>query len=171
LRLGYWASYNTPYFPTVRSLAGYDDMLREKPQLKDSFDYTSCARANIFRREQGKVKDFESYKHLMRLNQYQTDKLSKGNPSLAIASRKDLDPKAPDCRGATDAKVAQLKDIKGTNAKVITIVSGPTTDDQIPFDTYEAKCIAFTPGKYAFNGMPKTYNFGWTTYKTTLFDA
>jgi len=71
----------------------------------------------------------KSYAHLMRYNQFQTDPLSKGNPALSIAARKDLDANNPDCRGATDAKIASIRDIKGTTKKKINVISGPTSEN------------------------------------------
>jgi hypothetical protein len=170
LRFGYWPGYNTPFFPQIRFTAGYDEILKEKPELRDILDYETCARAKIFRREQGKVSDLESYKHLMRLNRYQTDPLSKGNPTYAIASRKDLDTSQLDCRGATDSKVASIKDIKGKKDKRINVIAGPTAEDQTPFSTVKPNCSVANPGKYPFAGLPSVYNFSWMTYTTTLFD-
>jgi hypothetical protein len=169
LRYGYWPSYNTAYFRNVRRIAGYDDILEKNPSLRDVLDYHTCARANIFRRDHSKVNDMQSYKKLMRYNDYKNDVFSKNNPTYAIASRKDLDEKTPDCRGATDAKVASIKDIKGRLNKKITIVSGPTAEQQIPFDTVESKCVNFYEGKYVFHGLPKVFNYDWIEYETTLF--
>jgi hypothetical protein len=170
LRYGYWPSYNSAYFRNVRSKAGYDDILAQHPDLRDVLDYNTCARANIFRRDHSKVVDMQSYKKLMRYNDFKNDALSKQNPAYAIAARKDLDEKIPDCRGATDAKVASIKDIKGRTNKKITIVSGPTAEQQIPFDTQESKCINMYPSKYVFRGLPKLFNYGWVEYETKLFN-
>ena len=169
LRYGYWPSYNSAYFKKVRTIAGYDDILAKRPELRDSLDYHTCARAKIFRRDHSSVVDMTSYKKLMRYNDYKHDIFSKNNPSYAIASRKDLDEKSPDCRGATDAKVASIKDIKGRLNKKITIISGPTAEMQIPFSTVDSKCINFYEGKYVFNGLPEIFNYGWVEYETKLF--
>jgi hypothetical protein len=169
LKYGYWPGYNSAYFLKVRSLAGYDSTLQQHPELRDSLDYQTCARANIFRRDQAKVTDFESYKHLMRYNQFQTDPLSKSNPALSIAGRKDLDTKKPDCRGATDAKVASIRDIKGKDKKKITVISGPTAENQIPFNTLNSQCILVNKGKFVFNGLPELFIYGWVEFETTLF--
>ena len=61
---GYWPSYNSAYFPKIRDLSGYEKQIQEHPELKDVLDYTSGARANIFRRDQAKVVDIESYKKM-----------------------------------------------------------------------------------------------------------
>lgn len=169
LKYGYWPGYNSAYFLKVRSLAGYDYVLKQHPELRDSLDYQTCARANIFRRDQAKVNDFEAYKHLMRYNKYQTDLLSKSNPALAIAARKDLDSTKPDCRGATDAKVASIRDIKGKEKKKITVISGPTAENQIPFNTLNSQCISANKGKFVFNGLPEVFIYDWVEFETTLF--
>jgi hypothetical protein len=105
----------------------------------------------------------------MRYNQFQTDPLSKSNPALSIAARKDLDTKKPDCRGATDAKVASIRDIKGKDKKKITVISGPTAENQIPFNTLNSQCILANKGKFVFNGLPELFIYGWVEFETTLF--
>ena len=57
LRRGYWPSYNIPFLMKVREIAGVLDILEERPELYDSYDYTGSPRANIFRRDQDSVKD------------------------------------------------------------------------------------------------------------------
>ena len=114
------------------------------------------------------MNDLNSYKNLLRYNNYRSDPLSKNNPSLAIACRGDLDEKTPNCRGATDAKVASIHDIKGKIKKKITIISGPTHDQQLPFDFLNTKCNSI--GKYSYNGLPTIFDFDWIEYETELFD-
>jgi hypothetical protein len=168
LRYGYWPSYNSAYFQKIREISGYDDELKNKPELKDRIDYDGCARANIFRRDQNKINDLSSFKKLIRYNNFQNDPLSKGNPSLAIACRNDLNTTDPDCRGAIDAKVSSIRDIKGQKKKKIYIISGPSADNQIPFDSSKATCN--NQNKYKFEGLPQIFNFSWSEYETTLFD-
>lgn len=168
LRYGYWPSYNSAYFTEIRTISGYDEQLKLHPELKDSIDYSGSARANIFRRDQSKVHDLESYKNMLRYNDFNNDPLSKKNPALAIACRGDLDQKKPNCRGATDAKVASIHDIKGKAKKKITIISGPTHDQQPTFDFLDTKCNG--NGRYSFNGLPTYFDFPWIEYETELFD-
>jgi hypothetical protein len=170
LKYGYWPGFNSAYFKTIRAMAGYDSTLAKHPELKDTIDYETCARANIFRRDQAKVTDINSYQHLMRYNDYQNDKLSKNNPAYSIAARKDLDETKPDCRGATDAKIASVRDIKGTSKKKIRVISGPTWEQQEPFSTEDPYCADFNKGKYVFNGLPKVFKFDWVEMETTLFE-
>jgi len=170
LKYGYWASYNSAYFESMKEKAGYNKIIKERPELKDSVEYYSCARANIFRREQGSVVDMKSFKKLMRLNNYLKDSYSKGVPTLAIAARGDLNSKSPDCRGATDAKVGSINDIKGKQNKKINVVAGPTNEDLPPFDTVESECINFQKGRYVFFGLPKKFEYSWVEFGTTYFD-
>jgi len=168
IKYGYWPSYNSAYFPRIRQLSGYDVQLERHPELRDSIDYSTCARANIFRRDHNNVKSLEDYKRLLRYNDFQNDVLSKNNPGYAIACRKDLDLQNPDCRGATDAKVASIRDIKGKTNKKITMISGPTNDKQPAFDWTNAKCMQ--TGKYVFNGLPEKFEFPWVEYQTQLMN-
>lgn len=172
LSYGYWPSYNSAYFKNIRQKSGYDDLLRKRPELKDSIDYEISARAKIFRRDHGRVKDIESLKTILRYNNYKNEEFAKGNPYFTLASRADLKKSEPDCRGATDAKLASIKDVKGLKKKKIYIISGPTTSDNLePFNTKTAKCKNHpaSNGKYIFKGMPEEFNFDWIVYETTLF--
>jgi hypothetical protein len=169
---GYWPSYNAAYYADIREKSGYDRIIIEKPELVDSIDYDNCARAKIFKRDQSNVKDMDSFKYLMRYNNYQNDELSKNNSGFAIACRRDLNPDDPQCRGATDAKLSSLKNIKGINSKKIFIVSGQT-DQQEPFDSINAKCInnpKNPKGESVFNGLPQFITFNWNEYETTIFN-
>jgi hypothetical protein len=166
LRLGYWPSYNSAYFQEIRDLAQYDARIKAKPETRDSLDYNTCGRANIFRRDQGKITDLEGFKSLMRYNDFQHDPMSKGLPNLSIANRSDL-AKTPKCRGAIDAKVASIHDIQGKSKKRINIIAGPTTQTQIPFRT-DSQCTK--TGEYVYNGLPEEFNFPWVVYETLLFD-
>jgi hypothetical protein len=169
LRFGYWPSYNIPFFEKVRELSGYDDIVVKKPELKENLQYWTCARANIFRRDENKVKDIETMKNLMRYNDWNGDIFSKGSPCNTLACRKDLDKENPNCMGATDAKFSSWKNAKG-KGKSLFIISGPTTDIQIPFNTKLSQCIkSKSADQFAFYGLPDEFNFKWIEYKTKLF--
>lgn len=169
---GYWPSYNSAYFPKIRDLSGYEKQIQEHPELKDVLDYTSGARANIFRRDQAKVVDIESYKKIIRYNDYLNDPLSKKNPALAIGARKDLveEQSKKMCYGITDAKFASIKDIKGKKNKKIYIISGPTNDNVEAFNWETNTCKDNQDGKWQGEGQVKLWNFGWIEYNTVLFD-
>jgi hypothetical protein len=72
------------------------------PGELSGMDYQLAKRAMLFRRDQGKVVDLESFKALLRANDYNTDPYSGGNPWNAICSRGDL---VGDDGGCYDTKV------------------------------------------------------------------
>jgi len=147
LRYGYWPSYNVPFFPEIWIKSGYGT-------LGLNYTHSSVPRAEIFRRDQGTVVDFNTMKNLMRSNNYQTDPYSYGDPGNAICSRFDLEKDYPSAGGCYDSKVTSYSLAR---ALVSQAVNGPTTENQPPF--------SFT-GQFAnkiHEGMPTTFNFGFQT--------
>ena len=65
LLTGYWASYNVPYFEKVYNMSGYPEVVAK---MGTDFSYQLAPRAKIFRRDEGKVVDLDSMKHIMRYN-------------------------------------------------------------------------------------------------------
>lgn len=61
----YWPSYNVPFFTEIFNYAGYDQQVKTHGEV---FSYDGAPRAKIFKRDNGKVTDLESYKKLMRYN-------------------------------------------------------------------------------------------------------
>ena len=63
--VGYWPSYNVPFYPVIYNMSGY-------PEMVDSFgpllSYELAPRAKIFRRDQGTVVDMKSMQAIMRYN-------------------------------------------------------------------------------------------------------
>lgn len=87
------------------------------------FSYQMAPRAEIFRRDQGKVVDLESFKAIMRYNDYKNDPYAKGDPNKAICSRGDLST-GPSPGGCYDTKVTSYK----LQAQMISqAINGPTT--------------------------------------------
>jgi hypothetical protein len=162
LRYGYWPSYNTPFSQKVKELSKIDEIIQNKPELSHSFDYHTCARANIFRRDQGKVHSIDDFKKLIRYNDYQNDPLSLGNPSFAVASRIDLLNK---CMGAYDAKASSVTLAKGRN-KIINIVQGPTFDNLPAFNWKNSEKCKYDPRF----GLPDVFEFHWFQYKNQFVD-
>ncbi len=104
LSFGYYPSYNVPMNVTLFELSGQAAAVAiQGPEMTD---YQTNVRAEIFRRDQAKVKDLDSFKFMMEYNDYEQDPLSQGNPVYAISARGDLDPHSPACFGAIDAKVS-----------------------------------------------------------------
>ena len=168
LKKGYWPSYNTPFIMDVRIKSGVIDLLEKDPSLKSSYDYDVCARAKIFRRDQSKVTDIDSYKKLIRYNDYLNDEFSENLPNFAIASREDLKENAR-CYGATDAKFASVNEIKSSEKKIIHIISGPTNDNQKTFVWSEAECKNSDPIRWNIIDQVDRYEFEWIDYEVSLW--
>jgi len=167
LRYGYWPSYNIPYFPEIRNVSGVDLYLSLHPNMRTSYDYETCVRANIFRRDQGKIQDYEAFKEIFRYNDYLNDPLSYKNPKFSIASRNDLNTSMFNCTGATDAKISSLSKVFSEEVS-ISIISGPTNGRQPSFEWSTAHC-AQDP-RYQWVGMPEIFNFTWEEFKP-IFDS
>jgi hypothetical protein len=159
LRRGYWPSYNTPFVMKVRELSGVLDIVKEKPDLYDSYDYDGCARANIFRRDQNNVTDIDSYRKLLRYNDFKNDPLSKKDPSNVIAYRGDLDT-SHSCFGATDLKFTSINDIKTKGVKKVYLINGPTYEQQEVFDWSTTDCKESNPLRFTTYGQVNRYDFG-----------
>ena len=165
LRKGYWPSYNTPFLKEVRSRAGYDQILEERPELYDSYDYSGCARENIFRRDESKVNDIKSFFDLLRYNDFKNDPLSKGDPGNVIAYRGDLDT-SHSCFGATDLKFSSINDIKN---KKLYLINGPTKEQQEVFDWTTTDCIKSNPTRFKTYGQVNRYDFNIVEYNIELW--
>ena len=168
LQKGYWPSYNVPYIMKVRELSGVLETLEQRPDLYDSYDYTGCARANIFRRDHSNVKDINSYRKLLRYNDFENDPLSKGQADNVIAYRGDLN-KNPSCFGATDLKFTSIKDIKKNEGKKVYLINGPSSDQHEPFDWSNTTCRNSNPIRYTNYGQVNKYNFDMVEYNVELW--
>lgn len=80
LERGYFPSYNVPYFPVIYNMSGYTQVVAKHGRLGDvaGIDYQMAPRAQIFRRDQGNVVDIDSFKAILRYNEYKTDPIAKG---------------------------------------------------------------------------------------------
>lgn len=132
---GYWSSYNIPYYPFIYNISDYP-VYYEK--YGDMFSWSECARAQIFRRDQGKVGDMEGMKRIMRYNDYQNDPLSLHDACRGISARCDLNvPWATNntmngwsAFGGIDCKITD--NIRSADM-IAEAVSGPTWEFQPPF--------------------------------------
>lgn len=157
----YWPSYNIPAFKEVYEKSGYPMKFKE---LGNEYSYEECPRAQIFKRELPMVTDLFTAKRLIRLNDWETDPLSLGNPRNAIAARYDLvqPTNLQKMFGAVDGKIASNdlihncnsdfrcsfnSDAAYTNAH---IVSGPTTQNQPRFCWKDEKSAGSSPQCYDF---------------------
>ena len=64
LALGYWPSYNVPYFPFIYDISGYGGMYNLTSDF--SYTYELAARAKIFRRMQSQISSLEDMKTMLR---------------------------------------------------------------------------------------------------------
>ncbi|KAL1436722.1 hypothetical protein MTO96_049401 [Rhipicephalus appendiculatus] len=130
------------YFPDVFVIS---DQLPKVEQYGDFYTFENCPRAKIFRRDHVKVNDMDSMLKMMRYNDYKNDPFSvcnctpPYNPTYAVAARYDLfDPQGTyDMPGMYTHAVGGI-DAKLTNYSLFSLlefvgVSGPTWDDQPPF--------------------------------------
>jgi len=155
---GYFPSYNVPYFPFIYNISGYP---AQEKAYGPMFSYNSCARANIFRRDQHNVVDVPTLQKMMRYNQYQTDPLSLQDACRGISARCDLN--APWVSGTMNTYGA----FGGIDNKLTTsamspqrealAVCGPTWDAQPPFAWTEQ--WQYVP----HYGMPQVFAFEYDT--------
>ncbi|KAJ7309616.1 hypothetical protein JRQ81_007670 [Phrynocephalus forsythii] len=136
---GYWASYNVPYFKEIFNASGLPQLVQT---YGDWFSYEKTPRAQIFRRNQTRIRDINTMIQLMRFNNFPKDPLSlcstcnpKQNGENAIAARSDLNPAngtypfgamRQRAHGATDMKVTSFGMAKNYS---FVATSGPTWDD------------------------------------------
>eukprot|EP00029_Vermamoeba_vermiformis_P007958 TRINITY_DN358_c0_g1_i1.p1 TRINITY_DN358_c0_g1~~TRINITY_DN358_c0_g1_i1.p1 ORF type:complete len:527 (-),score=126.30 TRINITY_DN358_c0_g1_i1:97-1677(-) len=160
LSLGYWPSYNIPYFKKISEVSGWE------PYAKNSTinAYETAPRANVFRRDNYKVSSLKGIKDLLRYNDFEHDPLAMGNPSYQLCSRFDLMPEGKGkhvCFGGTDTKVTDNTIIKNM---IFEAQSGPTHNQQ-PVFSWSGTPVC---DKIGHAGMPDAFNFDWV--KFTAFD-
>ncbi|KAM9716279.1 phospholipase B-like 1 [Menidia menidia] len=156
LRSGYWPSYNIPFHTEIYNLTGYSLMWK---RYGEDFSYDLCPRAKILRRDQAKVSDLRSLKHMMRYNNYKRDPYSKGHPCKTICCRNDLRPRRPRPDGCYDTKVTDYQMALQLAAEAI---NGPTTQGGLrPFSWQSFNLTAH-------QDLPHTYKFDFVSMRATL---
>ncbi|EGC34261.1 hypothetical protein DICPUDRAFT_153576 [Dictyostelium purpureum] len=159
LSLGYWPSYNRPYFTQFYQELGYG---KYQELYGIIFTYELNPRAKIFRRDAQKVYSLNDMQGIMTMNNYKTDPYSGGYPGNAIAARYDLGggPSEPfgwsyiGLHGAIDSKIASYQMIQ--NNQLIAI-NGPTVTPDCPPFTWNSNWT----NSQAHIGSPDTFNFDW----------
>ncbi|KAM8824206.1 phospholipase B-like 1 isoform 2-T2 [Synchiropus picturatus] len=157
LRRGYWPSYNIPFHRKIYQRSGYQPMWEK---FGDDFSYDLCPRAKIFRRDQARVEDLDSLKHIMRFNDYMKDPYSRGDPCKSICCRNDLKAEEPSPGGCYDTKVTDLSLARDLASEAI---NGPTTQDGLPPFAWEQ--FSAVPHQ----GLPPLYNFSFVRMQPRLF--
>uniref|UniRef100_A0A0A1WDU0 Phospholipase B-like n=1 Tax=Echis coloratus TaxID=64175 RepID=A0A0A1WDU0_ECHCO len=156
LRHGYWPSYNIPFHKVIYNMSGYTEYVQK---LGLEFSYEMAPRAKIFRRDQGKVTDMESMKHIMRYNNYKEDPYTKHNPCNTICCRQDLSRKTPVPAGCYDSKISDIS----MAAKFTTYaINGPPVEKDLPVFSW----VHFNQTKH--QSLPESYNFDFVTMKPVL---
>ncbi|XP_034564189.1 phospholipase B-like 1 isoform X1 [Notolabrus celidotus] len=156
LRRGYWPSYNIPFHVEIYNLSGYGVMWK---RYGEDFSYDLCPRAKILRRDQAKVFDLNTLKHMMRYNNYKRDRYSKGHPCKTICCRNDLRPRRPRPGGCYDTKVT---DYQMAVQLVAEAINGPTTQGGLRPFSWQSFNLS------SHQGLPHTYNFPFITMRPTL---
>ena len=179
---GFFGSYNVPLDATINVMSGN---AANEAQYGSFFSYAGTSRGLIFRRNASRVNTLADVQRIIRFNHFQWDPLSAipnctgtvggvcsptNTPMLSIASRGDLAPRGTDATlgplarffrrgdiGAYDAKIASWKNRASLRALII---SGPTTDDQVPF-SFSANADLFGGRTAPPPGLPDTYDFPW----------
>eukprot|EP01010_Urceolus_cornutus_P002038 NODE_262_length_1895_cov_306.195558_g212_i0.p1 GENE.NODE_262_length_1895_cov_306.195558_g212_i0~~NODE_262_length_1895_cov_306.195558_g212_i0.p1 ORF type:complete len:543 (-),score=110.57 NODE_262_length_1895_cov_306.195558_g212_i0:203-1831(-) len=147
LRHGYWPSYNIPYFPNVYTKAGYPQVVATAGNY---MSYDLSPRATQFRHLQGTVTNLETFKKVLRYNEYETDPSSHGIPTMAICSRGDLATSNARTDGCYDTKVTSYERFRRLESEAI---NGPTTQGQ-PVFTWASKWA-----NVSHIGLPERYDF------------
>uniref|UniRef100_A0A8C2W3L2 Phospholipase B-like n=1 Tax=Chinchilla lanigera TaxID=34839 RepID=A0A8C2W3L2_CHILA len=156
LRKGYWPSYNVPFHEKIYNWSGYQLLVR---RLGLDYSYDLAPRAKIFRRDQGKVTDMASMKYILRYNNYQEDRYSKGDPCSTICCREDLNEANPSPGGCYDTKVA---DIYLASEYTAHAISGPTVQGGLPVFRWNRF------NETLHQGLPEVYDFDFITMKPIL---
>eukprot|EP00033_Pygsuia_biforma_P000496 GCRY01000585.1.p1 GENE.GCRY01000585.1~~GCRY01000585.1.p1 ORF type:complete len:543 (+),score=106.29 GCRY01000585.1:59-1687(+) len=150
----YFPSFNIPYFKHIFNVSGYPSAVKKNG---DFWTWEHCPRANIFRRDTDGINSIAEMMGVMRMNYWQHDPLSLGDPGNAIASRYDLKPAGQPRRepfGALDAKITTYEHAKHMR---IFAISSPTYVQQPVF------CFSTTPFEFQHWGLPDCWDFPWVT--------
>ncbi|EFA84796.1 phospholipase B-like protein [Heterostelium album PN500] len=165
LALGYWPSYNRPYFPDLYNALGYNYY---EQLYGDVFTYELNPRAKIFRRDSNQVYSLSDMQSIMTRNNYKTDPFSQGYPGNAISARYDLGsgPNEPfgwsyiGPHGGIDSKISSYAMMQ---QNLISSISGMTvTPDCQPFKWSDWD-IGHSNNTQVHIGSPNTFNFNWIT--------
>eukprot|EP00850_Spirogloea_muscicola_P019183 SM000185S04042 [mRNA] locus=s185:103634:107281:+ [translate_table: standard] len=163
---GYWASYNIPASKKLFAVAGWPEQVAK---LGPWLSYEGAPRAKLFKRDHVRVTDIDSFKTLMRYNDFKRDPLSRCpqcdppyNAEFGIASRGDLNL----ANGSYPANMISHRDHSSIDTKVTSyalmmkmesiIVCGPTCDTQ-PVFKWSGSDFNILPHE----GHPDTFNFPW----------
>jgi hypothetical protein len=168
-KYSYWPSYNIPYLSKISKLSGFV----QKGSEQNWWRWGKSPRAQIFHRDQHKVKDLNSLRKLMRYNDYKHDELSRCqcNPpytaEAGISARGDLNPANGTyvVAGMGHRNHGSL-DYKGTNYELFQqlkfqAVGGPTWNDYGPIPPFNWNTTDIQAPHY---GQPTLWKFDPVTF-------
>merc|ERR1711871_1150701 len=188
LARGYWPSYNVPFYAEVYKTSGYPALDRLRRAERDGFDsvnslttsgndgdlydgggpeYTIGApRSKLFRRDEGKVVDLESFRTLLRYANY-SDPYAIGpdgsvSSGAALCMRGDLgkDGKFNDggAGGCYDTKVTSFR--TGFRRLSALAVNGPSSSASVPGSVDPPFSWSSVPSNSTLHlGLPTLYDF------------
>jgi len=157
LEIGHWPSYNVPFFRDIYTLSGYPAIVAH---YGTGESYDLAPRAKIFRRDHTNVTSLDSFKYLMRYNNWQNDPFSEESAGNAIMARNDLNINRPRASGGYDTKVTNYDLFRNL---ICHAVNGPTTQGQPPFSW----ASQFASDSHL--GQPEVFNFSFVIMKPQLF--
>merc|ERR1719235_2366983 len=155
---GYWASYNRPYFKTIRDLSGHT---QAQGQYGALYSYDSGPRASIFKSVAPLTEHLMDMRGVMDRNTFPNEGVLPNDPGHAISARMDLGfSKLPN--GGIDAKVANRCLFRSMQVQAI---SGPSHETLAPFKWMDgaAEVVAGWPHL----GLPDVWDFNWVQMSPT----
>jgi len=155
---GYWASYNRPYFPQIRSMSGHT---QAEAQFGGLYSYDSGPRASIFKSVAPLSEHIMDMRSIMNRNMWPAEGVLPNEPGHAISARMDLGfSKIPN--GGIDAKVVSRCLFRSMQVQAI---SGPTHDKQGAFKWMDG--VAEVVKGWPHLGLPDVFDFNWVQMSPT----
>lgn len=165
---GFWPSFNTPYFPEIFEIAGYNAQMAKNDTLSDYYSYYNTSRYLIFRREAAKIQNFDDFKKVLRFNKYTTDEYGHGDPGQQILARYDLRNDSciygkPNAFGGLDTKATTALNMLSTLK--FDAVGSPQYEDWPAWE--------FGKGRWenlSYDGLPRVWKFPWQNFSALQYN-
>lgn len=155
---GYFASYNRPYFPQVRTASGHTAAEAKYGTL---FSYDKGPRASIFKTVAPLSEHLMDMRSIMNRNNWPGEGILPNEPGHAISARMDLSAsKIPN--GGIDAKVVNRCLFRSMQCQAI---SGPSHTKQTVFKWKDG--AADTMQGWPHLGLPDVWDFDWVQMTPT----
>eukprot|EP00038_Savillea_parva_P007022 m.167351 g.167351 ORF g.167351 m.167351 type:complete len:562 (-) comp12814_c0_seq1:149-1834(-) len=167
LERGYWPSYNVPFYAETYTRLGYGSVLDQAlglattPVTIDGLgpSYQTAVRAQLFRRDEGKVVDMTTFKEIMRYANYSDPVATAGgsvNYGAALCMRGDLGHDGQGgADGCYDTKVTSWR--HGFFNQTCEAVNGPSSKASSKVSTLEP--FAWRSSDSNHVGLPAVYDF------------